>query len=63
MVNNIPNTLSAMLLILENPFVEKGYKALKKCYEQANRLVDVEAMEHLLEVKFGTNNSDSVEIS
>ena len=51
--------LDALLLILENPWSEKGYKDLKIQYEALGMKGEAEAMDDLIEEKFGNGTDDS----
>lgn len=49
----------AFTSILENPFIEKGYRELKKCYEKNGQIEEMQAIEFLLKERFRNDVEDS----
>ena len=53
------NIFQALLLILENPHIKKGYEEVIDYYEKDGRLEEAEAFRYLMESKFGSTNTHS----
>ena len=45
--------MRSLLLVLEAPDAKKGYTEMGKCYERHNKELELSAIKHLLEVRFG----------
>lgn len=57
---NWEKSISALISILENPLVEKGYKELKRYYEANNLNYESECIEYLINKKFkNAHNSNT----
>lgn len=52
-------SIEALVLILENPNSESGYRDLKKYYESNNLIYEANCLQFLLDQKFGKNANNS----
>lgn len=53
--------ISALVSILENPFIENGYQELKKYYDANNMKHEADCIKYLINNKF--NNADDSNFS
>lgn len=53
--------LSALTMILENPFAERGYEILKGRYEECGMLEEAEALGFLMKERFHADGADAGE--
>ena len=44
--------IDCLLQLLENPFAEKGYRDLKKCYQNTGMDNEAAAVEHLIQRRY-----------
>lgn len=45
--------MQSLLLVLEAPGAQKGYREMEKCYEKHGKTLEVDSIQHLMKVKFG----------
>lgn len=51
------DAINSLVLILENPQAEKGYRELRKYYASCGRQHEADAIQYLIDKRFG--NADS----
>lgn len=53
-------SIKSLILILENPLAQKGYRELKKFYINCGRQAEADAIQSLMDKRFGNaDNTDS----
>lgn len=53
-------SINALVEILDNPFIEKGYQKLKEYYEKNNMKYESESIEYLINIKFKNANNSNI---
>lgn len=52
--------IKALLSIIENPYLEKGYSELKKHYEKEGFVENASNIKHLIDIRFENAKNSSV---
>ena len=55
------NPFDNILLIIEKPNVEKGYRDLKKYYESIGKTNEASAIQYLIDTRFKNANNISID--
>jgi hypothetical protein len=54
------NALDVLLDLLENPLLEKNYRELKKYYDATGAAAEAQAVQHLINTRFGDDEDNDV---
>lgn len=57
---NWEKSIFALVSILENPFIENGYKELKKYYESNKMEYEADCVDLLINKKFKNDNNSNI---
>jgi hypothetical protein len=55
------DAINALVTVIENPRAKKGYEGLRKYYESIGKSEYADAIKHLMEKRFGTEDTTSGE--